>query len=101
MTGTTGLKNLQVDCIIGIYPHERAATQTVYLDIELDYDFAAHGRVHRDASVAHAQFHHRSAGGEIGLDVERMVGVGGAGGGRPDAVDVGEALVFQGAHYRC
>ena len=41
MTGTTGLKNLQVDCIIGIYPHERAATQTVYLDIELDYDFAA------------------------------------------------------------
>jgi 7,8-dihydroneopterin aldolase/epimerase/oxygenase len=41
MTGTTGLKNLHVDCIIGIYPHERAATQTVYLDIELDYDFAA------------------------------------------------------------
>ena len=41
MTGTTGLKNLQVDCIIGIYPHERAATQTVYLDIDLDYDFAA------------------------------------------------------------
>jgi len=41
MTGTTGLKNLQVDCIIGIYPHERAATQTVLLDIELDYDFAA------------------------------------------------------------
>ena len=40
MTGTTGLKNLQVDCIIGIYPHERAATQTVYIDIELDYDFA-------------------------------------------------------------
>ena len=41
MTGTTGLKNLRVDCIIGIYPHERAATQTVYLDIQLDYDFAA------------------------------------------------------------
>jgi 7,8-dihydroneopterin aldolase/epimerase/oxygenase len=41
MTGTTGLKNLRVDCIIGIYPHERAATQTVYLDIDLDYDFAA------------------------------------------------------------
>ena len=41
MTGTTGLKDLRVDCIIGIYPHERAATQTVLLDIELDYDFAA------------------------------------------------------------
>lgn len=40
MTGTTGLKDLRVDCIIGIYPHERAATQTVLLDIELDYDFA-------------------------------------------------------------
>ena len=40
MTGTTGLKDLRVDCIIGIYPHERAATQTVRLDIELDYDFA-------------------------------------------------------------
>lgn len=39
MTGTTGLKNLRVDCIIGIYPHERVAAQTVYLDIELDYDF--------------------------------------------------------------
>ncbi len=41
MTGTTGLKDLRVDCIIGIYPHERAATQRVRLDIELDYDFAA------------------------------------------------------------
>ncbi|MBL8138022.1 MAG: dihydroneopterin aldolase [Acidobacteria bacterium] len=40
MTGTTGLKDLRVECIIGIYPHERAATQTVFLDIELDYDFA-------------------------------------------------------------
>jgi dihydroneopterin aldolase len=41
MTGTTGLKDLRVDCIVGIYPHERATTQTVMLDIELDYDFAA------------------------------------------------------------
>ena len=41
MIGTTGLKNLRVDCIVGIYPHERAATQTVLLDIELDCDFAA------------------------------------------------------------
>lgn len=39
MMGTTGLRNLRVDCIVGIYPHERAAAQTVLLDIELDYDF--------------------------------------------------------------
>jgi 7,8-dihydroneopterin aldolase/epimerase/oxygenase len=41
MMGTTGLKDLRVDCIVGIYPHERVATQTVLLDIELDYDFSA------------------------------------------------------------
>lgn len=40
MLGTTGLRQLRVDCIVGIYPHERAQTQTVFLDIELDYDFA-------------------------------------------------------------
>jgi len=40
MIGTTGLHNLRVDCIVGIYPHEREQMQTVYLDIELDYDFA-------------------------------------------------------------
>lgn len=40
MIGTTGLHNLRIDCIVGIYPHEREQTQTVFLDIELDYDFA-------------------------------------------------------------
>jgi dihydroneopterin aldolase len=40
MTGTTGLRDLRVECIVGIYPHERAHAQTVLLDIELDYDFA-------------------------------------------------------------
>ncbi|MEQ1760797.1 MAG: dihydroneopterin aldolase [Vicinamibacterales bacterium] len=39
MIGTAGLKQLHVDCIVGIYPHERARTQAVILDIELDYDF--------------------------------------------------------------
>lgn len=39
MTGTTGLKQLRVDCIVGIHPHERTHPQTVILDIELDYDF--------------------------------------------------------------
>ncbi|MEQ1575460.1 MAG: dihydroneopterin aldolase [Vicinamibacterales bacterium] len=41
MIGTTGLKNLQVDCIVGIYEHERRTRQTVIMDISLDYDFAA------------------------------------------------------------
>ncbi|MEP7116099.1 MAG: dihydroneopterin aldolase [Acidobacteriota bacterium] len=40
MTGTTGLKDLRIECIVGIYPHERAHPQSVLLDIELDYDFA-------------------------------------------------------------
>lgn len=40
MTGTTGLHNLCVDCIVGIHPHEREETQYVFLDIELDSDFS-------------------------------------------------------------
>lgn len=39
--GTTGLKNLRVDCVVGIYPQERATPQPVLFDIELDYDFAS------------------------------------------------------------
>lgn len=41
MIGTTGLRGLRIDCIVGIYSHERERAQTVVLDIELDYDFAA------------------------------------------------------------
>jgi dihydroneopterin aldolase len=41
MIGTTGLKSLQVECIVGIYDHERQTPQTVIMDIALDYDFAA------------------------------------------------------------
>ena len=41
MIGTTGLKSFQVDCIVGIYEHERRKPQTVIMDIDLDYDFAA------------------------------------------------------------
>lgn len=40
MTGTTGVRDLRVDCIVGIYPHERVQEQPVFLDIEIDYDFA-------------------------------------------------------------
>lgn len=41
MIGTTGVRQLQVDCIVGIHPHEREREQPVLLDIEIDYDFAA------------------------------------------------------------
>ena len=40
MIGITGLHNLRIDCIVGVYPHERETTQTVFLDLELTYDFA-------------------------------------------------------------
>ncbi len=39
MIGTTGLHDLRIDCIVGIYPHEREQNQAVFLDLELDYDF--------------------------------------------------------------
>ena len=39
--GTTGLHALRVDCIVGIYEHERNARQPVIVDVEIDYDFAA------------------------------------------------------------
>jgi len=44
MIGTAGLKSFQVDCIVGIYEHERRTPQTVIMDIDLDYDFAAAAR---------------------------------------------------------
>lgn len=44
MVGTAGLKDFHVDCIVGIYEHERQKTQPVMMDIDLDYDFAAAAR---------------------------------------------------------
>jgi dihydroneopterin aldolase len=41
MIGTTGLQGLRVDCIVGIYEHERESRQSVIMDVDLDYDFAA------------------------------------------------------------
>ena len=41
MIGTTGLRDLRIDCIVGIHAHERQARQSVIMDIDLDYDFAA------------------------------------------------------------
>lgn len=40
MIGTTGLHNLRIDCIVGIHPHEREHPQPVFLDLEINYDFA-------------------------------------------------------------
>ena len=41
MIGTTGCKELQLECIVGVYPHERQQPQPIVIDIELDYDFSA------------------------------------------------------------
>lgn len=41
MIGTTGLQGLRVDCVVGIHESERRMPQTVIVDVELDYDFAA------------------------------------------------------------
>ena len=44
MIGTAGVKSLQIDCIVGIFEHERSTPQRVVMDIEFDYDFAAAAR---------------------------------------------------------
>lgn len=41
MTGTTYIQNLNIQCIVGILPHERKQKQQLLLDIEVDYDFEA------------------------------------------------------------
>lgn len=44
MIGTAGVNGLQIDCIVGVYEHERLTPQRVVIDVELDYDFAAAAR---------------------------------------------------------
>lgn len=39
MQGTIGISDLKVNCIIGIYPHERIVNQNLFLDITIKYDF--------------------------------------------------------------
>lgn len=41
MIGTAGLQGLRVDCIVGIYDAERTTRQSLLVNVELDYDFAA------------------------------------------------------------
>lgn len=59
--GTTGVRDLQVDCIVGIHPHERVTPQRVCVDLEFDYDFTGAAAsdaigdvVNYDAAVAQA-----------------------------------------------
>ncbi len=40
LPGTTGVRDLRIECIVGIHPHERTTPQTVIVDLEFDYDFA-------------------------------------------------------------
>ncbi len=41
MIGTIFIEGLKIDCVIGIYPHERVKEQTLIVDCALDRDFAA------------------------------------------------------------
>ena len=40
MIGTTGLKELEISCIVGVHELERTQPQPVIFNIEVDYDFA-------------------------------------------------------------
>ena len=40
MKGTIFLQDLKITCIVGIFPKERELKQNLFLDIEVDYDFA-------------------------------------------------------------
>ena len=52
MIGTIGLKDLRIDCIVGIYPHERVEIQPLFVDVEIDHDFdAAAAAEHVDTTV--------------------------------------------------
>lgn len=68
MTGTTGLKGLHVDCIIGIYEHERVKEQPLLVDVELDYDFAVPAA---SDAIADAVDYDRVAGGVTTLARQR------------------------------
>lgn len=40
MIATIGVQNLRIDCIIGIYPHERVDAQPLMVDVEVDKDIS-------------------------------------------------------------
>lgn len=40
MIGTIELERLEIDCIVGILPHERVTEQKIFVDVAMDLDFA-------------------------------------------------------------
>lgn len=68
LPGTVGLHGLQVDCVIGIYPHERLRPQPLFIDVELDVDL---GPAADSGSIDDATDYEQVA------EVVRQVAVGG------------------------
>jgi len=40
MKGYIGLDHHKIDCIIGVYPHERESKRTIYVDLQVETDFS-------------------------------------------------------------
>ena len=38
--GTLSVKDLKVNCIVGLYAHERKVLQDIFVDLDLDFDFS-------------------------------------------------------------
>ncbi len=50
MLGTITITDLEIHCIVGILEHERADAQAIFVDVELDTDFA---QAHATEDVRH------------------------------------------------
>jgi len=50
MLGTIRIQDLELSCIIGIYPEERINIQPLFLDIEMDIDIS---KVTETGSISH------------------------------------------------
>ena len=68
MIGTTGLRALMVECIVGVYEQERRQLQPIVIQVELDYDFSAAAAAD---DVVHAVDYDRVAQGITELAQER------------------------------
>ena len=40
MVGTIGIEQLEIPCVIGVYPHERGTDQLIIVDLTVEYDFS-------------------------------------------------------------
>jgi dihydroneopterin aldolase len=43
MKGYIGIDRHKIDCIIGVYPHERQNLQSIYVDLKVEADFSKCG----------------------------------------------------------